>query len=803
MRYDHAGIERHWQDRWLAAGVFRAPERPAPGRKAYVLDMFPYPSAQGLHVGHPEGYTATDILVRKRRMEGQHVLHPMGWDAFGLPTENYAIKVRKNPKEIAAANIANFRRQIRSLGFAYDWDREVDTSDPSYYTWTQWLFLKLHERGLAYKATAPVNWCPKDQTVLANEQVVDGCCERCGTPVEQKELSQWFFRITQYAERLLAGLDGIDWPDRITAMQRNWLGKSEGAEVVFRGVSEAGEEFAVPVFTTRPDTLFGVVAVVLAPEHPLVPALVPAERRAAVEAFVAETTAKADRERTEAAEKRGVALGVSVRHPLTDATIPLWVADYVLPQYGTGAVMVVPAHDERDWSFAQTYGFDPLFVIAPPAGIPHGEGAYTGAGIMVRSGEYDGITNAQAAAAITDALIAAGAGQRAVHWHLRDWLVSRQRYWGAPIPIILCDDCGEVPVPEKDLPVTLPDDVDFRPTGESPLARSKSFHDVSCPRCGNPARRESDTMDTFVDSSWYFLRYCSPTDAGRAFDPEAVAAWCPVDLYVGGAEHAVLHLLYARFITAVLHDAGLVPFEEPFARLMNQGLILGEDGQKMSKSRGNVVNPDEVIAAYGADTLRIYEMFMGPFEDAKPWSTSGIVGVRRFLEKVHGLSELVAVEQDAVLHRLAHKTLAKVGADIEGFRFNTAVSALMILANAFAKAGRVPQEDWELFLKMLSPFAPHLADELWSRLGYGTFLIQEPWPTTDASLLVEDEVTVVVQVNGKHRDSLVVPADIDEETLKARAIASEKVRPWIHGRPIRKVVVVPKRLVSIVVAEAA
>lgn len=807
MRYDHVSLEKKWQERWKTEQSFVASERPS-GKKTYILDMFPYPSAQGLHVGHPEGYTATDIIARKRRMEGFSVLHPMGWDAFGLPTENYAIKVQKNPKEIAAANIENFRRQIQSLGFSYDWAREVNTSDPAYYKWTQWLFLKLFERGLAYKATAPVNWCPKDQTVLANEQVVNGCCERCGTSVEQKELSQWFFRITAYADRLLAGLENLDWPERIVAMQRNWIGKSEGAEIAFSGVTESGRQFSLPVFTTRPDTLYGVVAIVLAPEHPLAAEIVAPDFKEKAEAFTVLVTARAERERTEAETKEGVPLGVHVRHPLTGALIPVWIADYVLPQYGTGAVMVVPAHDDRDWAFAKTYGFDPLFVIAPPSGtdsfaLEKKEGAYTAEGIMVHSGPYDGLINRQAATDITDALVVAGVGKPAVHWHLRDWLVSRQRYWGAPIPIILCDACGEVPVPEKDLPVELPDDVDFRPTGESPLVRSKTFHAVSCPTCGNPARRESDTMDTFVDSSWYFLRYVSPHNDTQPFDTKDIAAWCPIDLYVGGAEHAVLHLLYARFITAVLSDLGLVPFSEPFTTLKNQGLILGEDGQKMSKSRGNVVSPDEVVAMHGADTLRLYEMFMGPFEDAKPWSTQGIVGVRRFLERAHGIAEQVAPGSDDALHRLTHKTLAKVSADIDGFRFNTAISAMMVLVNTFGKAAHIPQEDWELFVKMLSPFAPHLAEELWERLGYDESVAHQSWPIADSALLVEDEVKIIIQIDGKMRDALVVSADIDEETLKGLVLASKKVQTWIHGHPIEKIVVVPGRLVSIVLQKAA
>ncbi|HTM68989.1 MAG TPA: leucine--tRNA ligase [Candidatus Binatia bacterium] len=811
-KYDHKEIERKWQLRWEKDGTF-ATQDDASKRKCFVLDMFPYPSGNGLHVGHPEGYTATDIVSRKRRMEGWNVLHPMGWDAFGLPAENYAIKTGVHPRESTWKNIDNFRRQLKMLGFSYDWSREINTADPSYYRWTQWLFLFLYKHDLAYKQKAPVNWCTSCQTVLANEQVVDGRCERCKSEVIQKNLEQWFFRVTKYADRLLEGLERVDWPERIKAMQVNWIGRSEGTEIVFRGTTHAaggaGKDYSLTVFTTRPDTLFGVSYVVLAPEHPLVMELVAPDRRAEVEAYVKATQAKSELTRTGLEqEKSGVPLGANVVHPLTGATVPLWIADYVLANYGTGAVMGVPAHDDRDFAFAGKYGLPVTYVIAPPRDVAqarHDEGnehAYTEPGYLVNSREFDGLTSDDAKNKITDALEAKSLGKRRVQYHLRDWLISRQRYWGAPIPIIYCETCGEVPVPEDRLPVLLPDDVDFRPTGESPLTRSVSFHEVNCPRCGKKARRESDTMDAFVDSSWYFLRFASPHEGERAFSSHAVNYWCPVDLYVGGAEHAVLHLMFARFFTKVLFDHGLVPFDEPFTKLRSQGLILGEDGQKMSKSRGNVINPDDVVAEHGADTLRLYEMFMGDFEAAKPWDTKGILGVRRFLDRswviVH---DVVHQRRDSVsdaLRRALHKTIKKVSSDIEACKFNTAISALMILLNDWYEQGGGDKEFCGAYLRLLSPFAPHLAEELWALIGNETSIALTPWPAHDEALVKDETVFLVVQVNGKVRDRIEADAGLEEEDAKAKAFASPKIAPLLEGKRILKTIVVRDKLVNIV-----
>ena len=767
--------------------------------------MYPYPSAQGLHVGHPEGYTASDIVARKRRMEGWNVLHPMGWDSFGLPAENYAIKIGGHPRTIIAANIENFRRQIKSFGFSYDWEREISTSVPEYYKWTQWLFLLLYKNGLAYKKSAPVNWCNSCQTVLANEQVEDGRCERCKNIVIQKDLEQWFFGITQYADKMLAGLGGLDWPEKIKAMQKNWIGRSEGVEVDFRGRLEDGGEFDLPVFTTRPDTLFGVTALVIAPEHPILGQITTADRKGDVAAYVEATRAKSELERTGTdREKTGVFTGTYVKHPLLGTDVPVYAADYVLAQYGTGAVMVVPAHDERDFDFARREGLQIKWVIQPPVGIAHDQGtAYTEPGFLLNSDKFDGLTSAEAQRAIADELESLKKGRRQVNFHLRDWLVSRQRYWGAPIPIIYCEKCGEVPVPEADLPVLLPDDVDFRPTGESPLVRSKTFHDVKCPKCGEPARRESDTMDMFVDSAWYFLRYADPKNAAAFASPEALDYWCPVDLYVGGAEHAVKHLLYARFLTMVLHDLGYLKFTEPFKSLRNQGLIMGEDGEKMSKSRGNVVNPDDVVADHGADVFRLFEMFIGDFEQAKPWNTQSIIGLYRFLDKVWRQNGECAAaygegegESGPALKSSLHKTIKKVTNDIEGFKFNTAVSAMMIFVNG---VDEIPEKaDWEAFLKVLSPFAPHIAEELWSQLGHQELIAVAPWPVYDPKLTVDAEVEVVLQVLGKIKDKIKVPKDLPEEDLKRRALENEKVMAALVGKTVRQVIVVPNRLVNIV-----
>jgi leucyl-tRNA synthetase len=808
-RYDPKPIEKKWQDRWEAERVFAAKGE---GKKCYILDMFPYPSSNGLHVGHPEGYTATDILSRKRRMDGWDVLHPMGWDAFGLPAENYAIKVGGHPREITLANIENFRRQIKSFGFSYDWDREVNTSAPDYYKWTQWLFLLFYKNGLAYKKTAPVNWCENDHTVLANEQVVDGKCERCKNPVIQKDLEQWFFDITKYADRLLEGLDRIDWPEKIKAMQRNWIGRSEGAEIDFKGrlsdpsasLRAGSGEFDLPVFTTRPDTLFGVVAVVIAPEHPLVDRITTEAERGEVAAYVEAAKGKTELERTgtglaEGKEKTGVFSGAYVKHPLTDEDVPVYVADYVLMGYGTGAVMVVPAHDDRDFEFAKKYGLKAKWVIAPPQGVAHDDSkAYTEPGYLANSGEFDGLTSEDGKHKIIDELEAKKKGRRQINYHLRDWLISRQRYWGPPIPIVYCEACGELPVAEKDLPVELPDDVDFRPTGESPLVRSKSFHDVKCPKCGKAARREADTLDTFVDSSWYFLRYCDPKNDGAFASPESLKYWCPVDMYVGGAEHAVLHLLYARFFTKVLYDLGYLKFDEPFLALRNQGLIMGEDGEKMSKSRGNVVNPDEVIAEYGADVFRLFEMFMGDFEQMKPWSTKSIVGLRRFLEKVWKL-QVGDSGTPAEVRSLLHRTIKKVTEDIEHFKFNTAISAMMIFVNE-AEGVALDKEDYEAFLKILSPFAPHACEELWEACGHAELIATAKWPTYDPALTVDAEVEIALQVLGKVKDRVTIAADAADAEYERVALQNEKVKAALEGKTVKQVIVVKKRLVNIVAA---
>jgi leucyl-tRNA synthetase len=757
--------------------------------------MFPYPSAQGLHVGHPLGYIGTDIVTRKFRMQGFRVLHPMGFDAFGLPAENYAIKTQTHPSITTAAAMENYRKQLRVLGLSYDWSREVNTSSPEYYRWTQWMFLQLYKMGLAYRKQAPVNWCETDHTVLANEQVVDGKCERCKNPVVQKFLRQWFFKITAYADRLLADLTKVKWPERILLAQKHWIGKSEGASIVFMGAK--GEE--VEVFTTRPDTVMGVSYVVLAPEHKLIEAFTTAEQKSHVDAYRASAAKKSELERGMTdKEKTGVASGGFVTHPITGKQIPVWVGDYVIGSYGTGAVMGVPAHDERDFAFAKSYGLPIIEVVRGEEALT--DSAFTGDGVLVNSGAFDGLKSEDAHEKIVAELAKLSRGGKRVTYHLRDWLVSRQRYWGAPIPIIYCDSCGEQPVPEQDLPVRLPEDVDFRPTGESPLTRSESFHNVNCPKCGAKARRESDTMDTFVDSSWYFLRYVDPKNTEKFADPKKLAAWCPVDLYVGGVEHATSHLLFARFFTKVLFDAKHLGFDEPFMELRNQGLIQGSDGQKMSKSRGNVVNPDEVVAEFGADTMRAYEMFMGPFEDSKPWDTKGMVGVNRFLEKVWRLGEATgdAEESDAV-RTLRHATIKKVGADIENFNFNTCISALMIFSNELTSLPVVPKQTMKSFLQLLTPFAPHIAEEIWEKLGFEGSASTSGWPAYEEKYLKSASVKIAVQVNGKVRGTVDIKSGASQEEVFAAANADASISAHVTGKEIVKVIHVPDRLLSIVV----
>ncbi|PIT94240.1 leucine--tRNA ligase [Candidatus Falkowbacteria bacterium CG10_big_fil_rev_8_21_14_0_10_43_11] len=958
------GGENAWQKKWEKWELYKADDKSDKPKK-YILDMFPYPSGAGLHVGHPEGYTATDIYSRYLRMNGFNVLHPMGWDAFGLPAENYAIKQGVHPDDSTHKNINRFREQIKSLGLSYDWPREVDTSSPDYYKWTQWFFLFLYKNGLAYKKKAKVNWCSSCQTVLANEQVISGKCERCGNDVTQKDLAQWFFKITDYADRLISDLDKINWPEPIKTMQRNWIGKSEGEEIEFKVLidvknfvrlgfktqpntdlknnirttwfltfsTKEREEFfntkeeclyiinaifnsclrhgftlhevsamkdhvhiildsdknmtiekmykylkgysakkfnqkfdknwenskgahvwmpkgeysiikdenqyksilqyvqnnpekdgllrkerllsenfnnlyyILNIFTTRPDTLFGATYMVLAPEHELVEILKndgvslgfktqankKIKNQDKIESYLELAKNKSDLQRTDLnKEKTGVELkGIKAINPANNEEIPVWIADYVLSTYGTGAIMAVPAHDERDWEFARKYNLSIVEVIL---GGNVKQSAYINSGKMINSGEFDGLASEEAKKKIAEKV----GGKLKTQYKLRDWLVSRQRYWGAPIPIIYCDKCGEVPVSEKDLPVVLPKDVDFKPTGESPLVHSKSFHNVKCPHCGAKARRESDTMDTFVCSSWYYFRYTDPKNKKEFAGKKQMKKWLPVDLYVGGAEHAVLHLMYARFFTKALFDHGYIDFDEPFLKLRNQGMILAEDGRKMSKSLGNVINPDEVVKNLGADSMRLYEMFMGPLEDAKPWQTRGIVGVRRFLERVWTMQSKVHKVESQRMKILLHKTIKKVTEDIENMKFNTAVSAMMIFTNEAQKEG-INKDDFVKFLIILAPFAPHIVEELWDRMGNKKSIFKEPWPKYNEELIKEDVINLVLQINGKVRDSIEVPADISEEEAKEKALASEKARKWTKGKGVAKVIVVKNRLVNIVI----
>ena len=814
-RYDPTEIEPRWVAAWDEEELYRASEDPAdPRPRFYALDMFPYPSGD-LHMGHAEAFSGGDALARFMWMRGHNVLHPVGWDAFGLPAENAAIKRGVHPKEWTYANIEQQAASFRRLGMSFDWTRRLATCDPEYYRWTQWLFLKLFERGLAYRKTAPANWCPKDQTVLANEQVIAGRCERCGTPVVRKDLTQWFFKITDYAQRLLDDVDELaDWPERVLAMQRNWIGRSEGAEVTFR-IAETGDE--VEVFTTRPDTLWGVTFFVFAIEHPLVMKLAEAggtAEQAKVLLDRLQATPLTNREQADSRE--GVALGIHAINPVNGEKIPVFVAPYALMEYGTGAVMGVPAHDQRDFEFARAHGL-PIRVVVQPDGDERDPGSMTEAydheGLMVNSGPFDGVRSPKSIAQVTAWLEREGKGKPAVSFRLRDWLISRQRYWGAPIPIIHCPEHGEVAVPEEQLPVVLPDDVDFRPGGESPLARHAGFLHTSCPTCGAPATRDTDTMDTFVDSSWYYFRYCSPGNERRAFDPEAVARWMPVDQYVGGVEHAILHLLYCRFFTKVLFDLGLVPFTEPMRRLMNQGQVI-YGGASMSKSKGNTVEPMPIVQRWGADTIRLTMLFAGPFEDDIDWKLIESApdkrpGVNSWLGRVFSVvGEAATREADDpdTLRRVTHRTIKGVTDDMERFRYNTAISKLMVLSNqmrASLEAGGGAREAASALAQMLAPLAPFAAEELWRvDLGHPESVHRSAWPTHDPDLARQDRVTLVLQVDGKVRDRVEVDADASEEVCRALALASEGVQRGVGGRPIVRVVVRPPRLVNVVTGEA-
>lgn len=794
--YDPARVEADAQAYWEEKGLYRAPaapERP----KFYILDMFPYPSGSGLHVGHVKSYTATDIYARTKRMRGYDVLHPMGWDAFGLPAENYAVKTKIHPRETTEKAIQNFRRQIKRLGLSYDWSREVGTHDPSYYRWTQWFFLLLYKNGLAYKARASVNWCGSCQTVLANEQVVNGSCERCGSKVVQKDLDQWFFKITEFADELVGDLDKIDWPESTKRNQRNWIGRSEGAELSFPLEGAEGE---VHVFTTRPDTLFGATYLVLAPDHPLVERIKGgAENVGEIEAYVRATRERTEAERiSEGKEKTGVEIkGVRAKNPGSGESIPLFIADYVLAHYGTGAIMAVPAHDQRDWEFAKKFGLPVRQVICdryPQPVCPVLEEAYEGPGYLVGSGKFDGMEHEKAKKAVTES---AGGTMKTVT-KLRDWLVSRQRYWGAPIPIVYDPEGNPHPVPEEHLPWLLPSDAEFLPTGVSPLSRSRELRERTERIFGKGWRPEADTMDTFVCSSWYYFRFADPANKEAFASREALRAWLPVDLYVGGAEHTVLHLMYARFFTKVLRRLGLIEFDEPFLKLRHQGMVLAEDGRKMSKSLGNVINPDDVVEAHGADTLRIYEMFMGPLADSNSWNTRNIMGVKRFLDRVWRLQDKVRGEDDPDLEPVLHRSIAKVGDDVEGLSYNTAVSQLMILANDMERRSAVGGNAWKTFLFLLAPFAPHLAEELWKRAGGEGSVHEQSWPSHDPSKTVSSRVRLVFQINGKVRGAADAPAGLSEEEARNLALNNESVQRWIGGRDVKRVVVVRDKLVNIV-----
>ncbi len=808
-RFDPRTYEPGWRERWAADDLYRADDDD-PRDKHYLLTMYPYPSGD-LHIGHWYAATGPDIVARMRRMQGLNVMFPMGFDSFGLPAENAAIDRGVHPAEWTEQNVERMRTQFRSMGCMFDWSREVVTSDPDYYRWTQWLFLQCFRAGLAYRAMAPVDWCPKDQVVLAREQVegANRVCWRCGTPVIKRDLEQWFLRTTRYADELL-DFSKIDWPEPIRLMQTNWIGRSEGAEIDF--AVEADGVAPIRVFTTRPDTIFGATFMALAPEHPAVAALTTDEHRAEVEAYTAATRRETEIERMSAErEKNGVFIGAHAVNPMTEERIPIWIADYVLPGYGTGALMGVPAHDERDIAFAIRYDLPIRYVVQPPgAATPAGQPfvAHTADEVLVDSGEFSGLTAADAIEAITEELAERGQGAAAITYRIRDWLISRQRYWGAPIPIVYCDEHGPQPVPEDQLPVLLPRDVDFAPTGVSPLQSDPDFLAATCPVCEGPARRETDTMDTFVDSAWYFLRYCSPHDETQAWDPVAVMRWMPVDLYTGGAEHAVLHLMYSRFFVKALRDMHLLDFDEPFTALRNQGQILGADHHRMSKSRGNVVNPDELTARFGSDTVRCFLMFIGPWDQGGPWNPSSIEGVHRFLGRVWGAAQATGGQaggDERALRRAAHRAIKEVGEDYAEFHFNTALSKMMELTNALGSArddGLAETDAYaeavEALLLLLAPMAPHISEELWSRRGKPYSIHQQAWPAFDPALVAAEMIELPVQVDGKLRDRLSVAPGTAAEEIERLAVASERVQAYLKGRAPRKVVQIPGRLVNIV-----
>ena len=834
-KYPFSEIEKKWQAYWEEHKTFRVTEDPAVSKdkRRYVLDMFPYPSGAGLHVGHPEGYTATDIYCRYLRMNGYNVLHPMGFDSFGLPAENYAIKTGTHPYETTTKNINNFRRQIKSLGFCYDWDREISTCDEDYYHWTQWIFEQLYKKGLAYEANTPINWCPSCKTGLANEEVKEGHCDRCGAKVEKKNIRQWILKITAYADKLLEDLDTLDWPESVKAMQRNWIGRSEGAAVFFQ-LEKFDEK--LEVYTTRCDTLFGATYMVIAPEHPLVEKLTTPEQKEAVEAYLDATKHKSDLERTDLAkDKTGVFSGSYAINPVNGKKIPIWIADYVLISYGTGAIMAVPAHDDRDWEFAKKFSLPIIEVLKSKVDVQ--EQAWTEDGEHVNSEWLNGLNKADAIAKMLEFLEKNGCGHKAVNYKLRDWVFSRQRYWGEPIPLVHCPDCGTVLVPEEELPLTLPSVDKYEPsgTGESPLVNVESWVNCKCPKCGGPAKRETNTMPQWAGSCWYYLRYIDPKNEKAFIDPEKEKYWMPVDLYIGGAEHAVLHLLYARFWHKVLYDLGLVSTKEPFQKLVNQGMITSfayqkpnkslvptdmveeRDGKyfdketgeeltqviaKMSKSLKNVINPDDFIRDYGADSVRMYEMFMGPLTESKPWATQGFIGVYRFLDRVWRISTEKKIEDIEIpmdLNKTLHKTIRKVTEDTATLNFNTAISQMMVLVNEMNRLEVVPKKVIETLALLLSPYTPHLAEELWSMMGHEPSVANQSWPTYDEELCREDTMEMVVQINGKLRSRIMMPKSASKEEMIAAAKADEKSKVWLDGKTIVKEIAIPGKLVNFVI----
>lgn len=799
--YNFKAIEKKWQDKWEETGAFHA-ETNSKKPKYYTMIEFPYPSGAGLHVGHPRSYTALDIIARKRRMEGYNVLYPIGWDAFGLPTENFAIKNKVHPKIVTAKNIANFTRQLKMLGFSFDWSREINTTDPSYYKWTQWIFLQLFKHGLAYKQEMPINWCTGCKVGLSNEEVVNGVCERCGSEVVQKRKSQWMLKITEYAQRLIDDLDDVNYLEKIKTQQKNWIGRSEGAEVKFK--LSTGDEMIV--YTTRADTLFGATYTVMSPEHPLIEKMKDSiTNYDEVLAYKTEAAKKSEFERTELAkEKTGVKLeGIYAVNPANGAKLPVFISDYVLVTYGTGAIMAVPAHDSRDWDFAKKFNLPIIEVVSGGKNVQ--EEAYTDVykGNMVNSEFLNGLPVKEAIPTMIEWLEKQGLGKRKVNFKLRDWVFSRQRYWGEPIPLVHCDKCGWVPIPESELPLELPEIETFEPgeNGESPLAKAYDWIETTCPCCGGKAQRETDTMPQWAGSSWYFLRYMDPHNDEALASKEALEYWSPVDWYNGGMEHTTLHLLYSRFWHKFLYDIGVVPTKEPYMKRTSHGMILGENNEKMSKSRGNVVNPDEVVEEFGADAFRTYEMFIGAFDQSTPWSQQGLKGCYKFLERVWNLQSIVNGEEgySADLEKNMNKAIKKVGEDFERMKFNTAIATMMSLVNDFSKKGSVTKGEYKTLITLLNPVAPHMTEELWLTYGNGELLSLQPWPKYDEGKTVDDEIEIVVQINGKIKDKLMIPAGLDKDGTQEAAMNTEKIKGLIEGKNVVKVIAVPGKLVNIVV----